>query len=371
MVRQPPLREVVGADAVAAVAAADQALAQRGLLGGALAALFLLDARLQHLQRLGLVAVLAAAVLAFGHDAGGQVHHAHGRVRLVDVLPTRAAGAEGVDAQVRRVQRDGLVLVGLGHHGHGAGAGVDAALGFGGGHALHAVAARFELERTVNVVAFDAQHDFLVAAQLAFVGAHHLHLPALGGGIAGVHAGEVACEQSRLVTARACADFNERVACVVRVLGQQQALQFIFQLYQLSLAACDFFLRHLGHVGVGQHLAGTGQVGLALLVAGVAACDLRHLGVLDGDAPVLSHVAHDVFAREQEVQLAQALCIALQLASEKGFHGGLKKEVATNLVAASAYVSSAGGRFGLKSERRVSGLAPLLAVFALRAQEQA
>jgi hypothetical protein len=32
---------------------------------------------------------------------------------------------------------------------------------------------------------------------------------------------------------------------------------------------------------------------------------------------VLRHVGHDVFAREQEVQFAQALRIALQ----KGFHG--------------------------------------------------
>jgi hypothetical protein len=80
------------------------------------------------------------------------------------VLPARAAGAEGVDAQLRRVERDGLVLIGFGHHGHGAGAGVDAALGFGGGHTLHAVAARFELECAVHVIALYAQHDFLVAA---------------------------------------------------------------------------------------------------------------------------------------------------------------------------------------------------------------
>ncbi len=114
VVGQAPLREVVGADAVAAVAAADQALARGGLLGGAFAAFLFLDARLQHLQRLGLVAVLAAAVLAFGHDAGGQVHHAHGRVGLVDVLAAGAAGAEGVDAQVGRVERDGLGSSGSG-----------------------------------------------------------------------------------------------------------------------------------------------------------------------------------------------------------------------------------------------------------------
>jgi hypothetical protein len=44
--------------------------------------------------------VLAAAVLALHHDAGGDVRQAHGRIGLVDVLAARAAGAEGVGAHV-------------------------------------------------------------------------------------------------------------------------------------------------------------------------------------------------------------------------------------------------------------------------------
>jgi hypothetical protein len=36
----------------------------------------------------------------------------------------------------------------------------------------------------------------------------------------------------------------------------------------------------------------------------------------------LRHVGHDVFAREQEIKLAVALGITLQLASEKRFHAG-------------------------------------------------
>jgi hypothetical protein len=75
--------------------------------------------------------VLAAAVLAFGHDAGGQVHHAHRRIGLVDVLAAGAAGAKGVDAQIGRVERDGFGLIRLGHHRHRGGAGVDAALRLG------------------------------------------------------------------------------------------------------------------------------------------------------------------------------------------------------------------------------------------------
>jgi len=83
------------------------------------------------------------------------------------VLTARAAGAEGVDAQVGRVDLHRLCFVGLGQHGHGAGAGVDAALGFGGGYALHAVATRLKAQLAEDAVAFDAHHHLLVAAELA------------------------------------------------------------------------------------------------------------------------------------------------------------------------------------------------------------
>ena len=89
---------------------------------------------------------MAATVLALGHDAGGQVGDTHRRVGLVDVLPAGTAGAVGVNAQVGRVDLDGLRLIGFGQHCHGAGASVDAPLGLGGRYALHAVSARLKLE---------------------------------------------------------------------------------------------------------------------------------------------------------------------------------------------------------------------------------
>ena len=96
----------------------------------------LLDARLQHLQGL---ALLLCWLRPSWHSATmpvGRWTTRTAEIGLVDVLAAGAAGAEGVDAQVGRVQRDGPGLVGLGHHGHGAGTGVDASLRFGGRHAL-------------------------------------------------------------------------------------------------------------------------------------------------------------------------------------------------------------------------------------------
>ena len=160
MVCGASLREVVGTDALGAVAAADQALALRGLGALLRAHLGVVEARGQHRHRLGLVAVLRAVVLALDDDAGRNVGDAHRRVGLVDVLAAGAGGAEGVDAQVGRVEIDVLDLVDFRHHRHGARRGVDAALGFGHRHALHTVAAGFELEPLIDTVAADAGDDW-------------------------------------------------------------------------------------------------------------------------------------------------------------------------------------------------------------------
>jgi hypothetical protein len=116
---------------------------------------------------------------------------------------------------------------------------VDAALGLGGRHALHAVAARLELQLAVAAVADHADHHFLEAADFARAFAHQLAAPALALGVARVHAQQVAGEQGRLVAAGAGPDFQERVAHVIRVLGQQQLLQFVFQPGQLGLDGRD------------------------------------------------------------------------------------------------------------------------------------
>ena len=141
-----------------------------------------------------------------------------------------------------------------GMHRHGAGRGVDAALRFGGRHALHAVAAGLELELRIGALADDARDDFLVAAHLARAFRHDLDLPALALGVARVHAEQVAGEQRRFVAAGAGADFEEDVALVVGVFRQQQLLQVGFELRQsLPCAVLDFRLGEFLHLRVGQH----------------------------------------------------------------------------------------------------------------------
>ena len=65
----------------------------------------------------------------------------------------------------------------------------------------------------------DAADDLLVAAVLAGAFAHDLRREALGFGVAGIHAQQVACENRRLVAARAGAHFQEDVVLIARIAG--------------------------------------------------------------------------------------------------------------------------------------------------------
>src|SRR5262249_49217645 len=85
VIGDPPLGEIVGADALRAVARADLALALRGPRVGRLLALQLIEARAQHLH--GKAAILMLRFLGRDDDeAGRQVRDAHGGIRLIDVL---------------------------------------------------------------------------------------------------------------------------------------------------------------------------------------------------------------------------------------------------------------------------------------------
>ena len=99
-----------------------------------------------------------------------------------------------------------------GKHGDRGGRGVDAAAAFGRRHALDAVDARLELQLREHALARDGGDDFLEAADVAVAGRSHLEAPALRGGVALIHAEEVAGEERRLVAAGAGADFEDGVA---------------------------------------------------------------------------------------------------------------------------------------------------------------
>ena len=120
MVGPAILREVVGADLLAAVAGAHLPLTLG--VDGVLLLLLLLRKQpaAQDLQCLILVLELTALVLALHHRTRRDMGHTDGAGGLVDVLTARTGGAEGVNAQILHVQRK-VYLLCLRHYRHGGG----------------------------------------------------------------------------------------------------------------------------------------------------------------------------------------------------------------------------------------------------------
>ena len=93
------------------------------------------------------------------------------------------------------------------------------------GHALDAMAAALVAQVRIDVVAADAEDDFLEAALLAGAEGDVLDLPAHVAGVVGVHVVEVAGEQGGLVAAGAGPDFHDDAAEVLARLDQQQVFE--------------------------------------------------------------------------------------------------------------------------------------------------
>ena len=145
VIRAAVLRKIVGADALAAVAAAHHRLAGAGDGGVLLGLLGFIQGGAEQCPGSLLVLGLAFVLGHFELQAGGFVEDSPAGFDLVDVLPAGAAAAAAeffdilgidVDLHIRQFRQDR----------DRGGAGVDAALGFGFGNALHAMPAAFKLQ---------------------------------------------------------------------------------------------------------------------------------------------------------------------------------------------------------------------------------
>src|SRR5258708_4310879 len=320
MIGDASLRKVVGADALRAVARADQRLSRRGGLRVLVAHLLVADPGREHAERLLPVLVLGARVLALDHDPRGQMRDADRGFGLVDVLPACARGAESVDPQLGGIQHHLVDRVGLGQDRDGARRGVDAPLCLGLGHALYAMPARLELELRVHALPDDPGDDLLVAAQLGGTFRDDLDLPGRALCIAGVHAEEIAREQRRLVAPGAGAYLEEGIALVVGVLGKQRLLQLGFEPLHRGPGLLQFLVGVGLHRRIIAHIPGIVGVTLGLAVAFIQGSNAGELGVLARELPELIHVPGRVLRREETVQLFQAPDVTVELGTQSGLH---------------------------------------------------
>src|ERR1700679_1658777 len=152
---------------------------------------------------------------------------ADGRVGGVDRLAAGAGGAEGVDAEVLLFDLD-VNFFSFGEDGDGYSRGVDAALGFGGGHALHAMNAGLVLHLRVDLVAFDDGGDVLEAAYVGLGFGEDFYLPLVLLGEAEIHAEDFGDEERGFVPAGAGAELEDDVLVVVGILGKEQDFQLFF-----------------------------------------------------------------------------------------------------------------------------------------------
>ena len=155
-----------------------------------------------------LIFMLAALLLHRDHDAGGQVRNAHGGFGFVDMLAAGAGGAIDIDAQIAFVDLH-VDFLDFRQDRDRYGAGVDAALGFRGGDALHAVHAGFEFEFGEDGFAGDFGDTFLQAAELGFAIFHDLRIYSRAGRSIFGRPGKVPRRRGRLRRRRRRGGFPE------------------------------------------------------------------------------------------------------------------------------------------------------------------
>ena len=183
----------------------------------------------------------------------------HRRIGGVDVLAARARRAHGIDPKIR--SRDHQInLFGLWQHGDGGGGCVHPALGFGFGHALHAVHAGFEFQAGKHALAFDVHRHVFDTAQIAVLLIHDLEGPAHRFAVALIHAQQVGCEQRRLIAARAGANFQDRGPRVGGVFGQKCQLQAGFHFRNTGAQLRQFFFGQPAHFRIGQQNLRLGHI---------------------------------------------------------------------------------------------------------------
>ena len=115
---------------------------------------------------------------------------------------------------------------------------------FSRGHTLHAMDTTFVFQLAIHALAFNQGDDFLVTANSRGIRGHDFHSPSLGFRIARVHAKHVCCEKRGFIATRARPDFEDDVAFIVRIFGQEQYFQIGLALDEALLEVGEFLFGH-------------------------------------------------------------------------------------------------------------------------------
>ena len=201
---------------------------------------------------------------------------------------------------------------------------MDATLGFGRGHALHAMGARLELQAREGGCADHPADDFLVTAVFTRALAERLDPPTLALGVARVHAQQVTGEDRGLIAPGTGTDLQIDVADVTRIGGDQHAAQLLLVRLERCDQARGLLGAELAHVGVRIGSERTDRFEF-LLMAEESPPKLGQRGqarVFDGGLPELRRPPLERWLGEGAPELFPALGLHLDAVADRILHSG-------------------------------------------------
>ena len=216
------------------------------------------------------------------------------------MLAACAAGAHGVDAQIIRPHGQ-FDLLGFGQHRHRRRRCVDATLGLGRRHALHAVPARLVAQETPRALAFDREDDLLAATNFAGRKLELFDAQPARFEPAAVDAMQVRHEQRGFVATSAGANLDDHLGALVLGLTHQFVEHARLEISTRALELAQVLAGELRHVRVG-----TLQQGARLVLAPSSRAEL------------LVQVGGALQGATLDARARQALAIAEELGRRQG-----------------------------------------------------
>ena len=176
----------------------------------------------------------------------------------------------------------------------------------GGRHALHAMHAALILQHAIYIVTTHGKVYLLVSSYSTLRDAGHAQVPTFRVAELLVHAEQVAGKQSCLVAAGSGTNLHLYVLGILRILGHEGNLDFLFQLRLQSLIGRKLFTGHLFHVGVtfvSQNILGFGDGVETLHISLAGVHDVAKILVLFGQLDVSLLVGYHGWVRNQRSHL--------------------------------------------------------------------
>ena len=188
---------------------------------------------------------------------------------------------------------------------------MDAPLGLGLRHPLHAMGAALELEDRVGALALDGEGHLLEAAHLGRRLREHLGGESALLGVAGQHLVEVAGKQRRLVAPGAGADLDQHVLVVVGVALDHRQPDLLFELLEPRGRLVDH-LAQFGVLALLQQLPRALEVVLQRPVLAAPAARRLQLPVLPPDLGIALPIRDHLGIRHLPLELGEAASICRQ-----------------------------------------------------------